>query len=313
MKAAQISKYGGSEVVEINTNVEKPSLKTEQVLVEVYAASLNPIDYKIRLGYLKQMVPLNFPVTLGGDFSGVITQVAEVSDFKVGDKVFGSAILLNGGSGSLAEFAAANTKNIALKPNLVDHLQAASLPLVGASAIQALEEHIKASSGQKILIHGGAGGIGSIAIQLAKLHEAYVVTTVKKDDETFVKGLGADEVIDYQTQNFEDQVSDLDAVFDMVGGEVTNKSFKVLKKGGVLVSMVGQPDDNLAKQYKVTAIGQMTNTNDEKLKRLAELVNLGKIHPQVDKVFPLGQVREAFDYLEKEHPRGKVVINIHLQ
>lgn len=309
MKAAQISKYGGSEVIEVS-DVEKPALKTGQVLVEVHAACLNPVDYKIRLGYLQQMMPLSFPATLGGDFSGVITSVSEdVLDFKTGDEVFGSAIVLNGGSGSLAQFAAANAANLALKPKSVDHIQASSLPLVGASAIQAIEEHIKLSEGQRILIHGGAGGIGSIAIQLAKLHKAFVSTTVGRDDIEFVKKLGADEVIDYQTQKFENIVKDLDAVFDTVGGEATNKSFKALKKGGILVSMLGQPDEKLAKQYNITAIGQNTNTNAEKLKRLAELVDSGKLKPQVDKVFTLDQIRDSFDYLEKRHPRGKVVVN----
>ena len=311
MKVAQISKYGGSEVIEVRSDAEKPALKPGQVLVEIHAVSLNPVDYKIRLGYFQQMVPLDFPATLGGDFAGVVASVSkDVGDFKTGDEVFGSAIILNGGSGSLAQFAAANTKNISLKPKSVDHIQAASLTLVGASAIQAIEEHIKLSDGQRILIHGGAGGIGSIAIQLAKLHGAYVVTTVGGDDIEFVKKLGADQIIDYRSQNFESMVKDLDAVFDTVGGEVTTKSFQVLKKGGILVSMLGQPDEELAKQYKVTAIGQNTNTSAEKLKRLAELVDSGKMHPQVDKVFPLDQIREAFDYLENGHPRGKVVINL---
>lgn len=311
MKAAQINKYGGSEVIEINEDAEKPSLKQGQVLVEVHAASLNPVDSKLRAGFLKEMVSLTFPVTLGGDFSGTVVEVGEdVFDFNVGDGVFGQAIVLNGGSGTLAQFVATNAANTALKPKSLDYTKSASLPLAGTSAIQGVEEHIKVSEGQKILIHGGAGGIGSLAIQIAKLHGAYVATTTSYETEEFVKNLGADEVIDFKSQDFSEILKDFDGVFDTVGKDVTNKSFKVLKKGGILVSMLGAPDPELAKQLEATAIGQGTVTDTQKLNRLTELIDIGKLKPQVDKVFSLEQIRQAFDYLEKEHPKGKVVISI---
>jgi len=311
MKAVQINTYGGNEVLEINENAAKPSITTGQVLVEVHAASLNPVDGAIRAGYLKEMVPLSFPATLGGDFSGVVTELGEaVSDFKVDDPVYGQAILLNGGSGSLAQFVAANTVNTARKPQNVNYVEAAALPLAGVSALQALEEHIKLEPGQKILIHGGAGGIGTIAIQLAKSLGGYVATTVRADHKNYVKELGADQVIDYQNEAFEEMLKEFDAVLDTVGGETTNKSFKVLKKGGILVSMLGQPDPELAEKYGVTAIGQSTNTNTQHLNRLAELIDGGKIKVQVDKVFPLEQAREAFKHLEEGHPRGKVAMKI---
>jgi len=303
MKAVQIKSYGGNEVLEIK-DIDKPALKNGQVFVEIHAASLNPIDYKLRSGILKEWMPLTFPATLSGDFAGKVVET--------GEKVFGSCIVLNGGSGALAQFAACNISNMTPMPKHTDFTQAASLPLVGASSIQALEEHMNLSQSQKILIHGGAGGIGSIAIQLAKLHGAYIATTVRKEHEEFVKGLGADQVIDYETQDFSEIITDFDAVFDCVGGQVTNKSFKVLKKGGILISMLGQPDEALVKKYGVTGIGQFTKTTSEKLKRLANLVDEGKIKPQVDKVFPLEQIRQAFDYLEHGHPRGKVVISINM-
>jgi len=311
MKAAQYNKYGGPEVIEINQNAPNPSAGSGQVLVEVYAASLNPFDWKLRNSYMKEMIALQFPVTLGGDFSGVVVAIGEgVYEFKIGDEVYGQALVINGGSGACAEFAAAKDLNIAHKPKSINHIEAASLPLVGASAIQVLEEHIKLKSGQKILIHGGSGGIGTIAIQLAKSKGAYVATTVGTENVEFAKGLGADEVIDYKTQKFEDLLKDFDAVFDTVGGETLEKSFEVLKRGGVIVSMLGAPNPELAKQYNVTAIGQMTNTNAKRLTRLAELVDNGTIKAQVDKVFPLDETREAFEYLEKGHPRGKVVVKI---
>ncbi len=310
MKAAQINQYGGVEVIGV-TEVEKPSLKEDQILVEVYTASINPADYKLREGAFKQYAPLQFPATLGGDFAGVVTQLGEgVSEFKVGDEVFGSSLILNGGSGAFAQILSANTKNSALKPQSLDFTQAAALPLVGSSAVQALEEHIKLQSGQRILIHGGAGGIGHIAIQLAKSLGCYVATTVGTDDMDFVKGLGTDEIIDYQTQDFSEILKDFDAVFDTVGGDVTEKSFKVLKKGGTIVSMLGQPNPDLAKHLGVTAIGQNTETNTVHLSRVRELVDKGQIKVHVDKVFPLEKVQEAFKYLEEDLKQGKVVLKI---
>lgn len=311
MKAVQINSYGGAEVLEINENAPKPNLSKNQVLVEVHGASINPIDYKIRAGFLKEMVPLQFPATMGGDFAGIIIGLGEGgTGLKAGDEVFGSAIVLNGGSGAFAQILAANIGNTALKPKDVDFVQAAALPLVGASAIQALEEHIKLQNGQKILITGGAGGIGTIAIQLAKSLGAYVATTVGSKDIEYVRSLGADEVIDYSAQAFEQVLVDYDSVFDTVGGETSDKSFQVLKKGGVIVSMLGAPNAELAEQYGAVAIGQNTDTNTETLNRLAELVMNGKIKVQVDKVFPLEEAKEAFKHLEEGHPQGKVVLQV---
>ncbi len=310
MKAVQINKYGGSEVLVISDTL-KPALKQGQILVENYAASINPIDWKIRAGYLQKMAPIPLPVTLGGDFAGKILEVGEgVTEFKVGDSVYGQAIILNGGSGSMAEFVAVNRANTALKPQSTSYEEAGALPLAGVSAVQALEEHIKLQKHQKILIHGGAGGIGHMAIQIAKALGAYVATTVSTNDIEFVKSLRADEVIDYKTQKFEDQPSDFDAVFDTVGGETTDRSFKVLKKGGTIVSMLGQPNQELAQKYAVTAIGQGTQTDTAHLNRLTELVYSGKIKVNVDKVFPLAQVVEAFKYQEEIHPQGNVAIRI---
>ena len=323
MKAVQINNYGDKEVLEVNENASQPVLEEGQLLIEVKAASINPFDVKLRAGYMKDAIPLQFPFTMGGDYSGVVKEVngppasamsealrAGVSDFQVGDEVYGQAIALGTGSGSFAELAAANGANTAKKPHSIGFEQAAALPLVGSSAVQALEDHIKLESSQKILIHGGAGGIGHIAIQLAKSVGAYVATTVSTDDISFVKELGADEVIDYKTQKFEELLKDYDAVYDTVGGETTNKSFAVLKQGGIFVSMLGEPDKNLAQEHGVTVIGQGTKINTEHLSRLAQLVDDGKITASVDKVFPLEEVKEAFGYQEEVHPRGKVVLKI---
>lgn len=310
MKAAQIKNYGGPEVIEI-TDIDKPAIKEGQVLVEVYAASLNPFDYKVRSGAYQKFIPLALPYTPGGDFSGVIIQLGrDVLDFRVGDEVYGSANVADGASGSLAEDAAANVAQAAHKPKKTNHAEAAASVLVGISAIQALDDHLKLNKGQKILIHGGAGGIGHIAIQYAKHLGAYVATTVRRVDEDFVKALGADEVIDYQNQNFENIIKDYDGVFDTVGGNAYTKSFQVLRKGGILVSMTEQPNEELAKQYAVQAIYQSSEINNKSLGKLAELIDKSVLKVHIVKEFPLAQTAEAFKHLETGHPRGKVVIKI---
>jgi alcohol dehydrogenase len=312
MKSAQITRYGNnSEVIEIN-EVTMPNLSAGKVLVNIKIAGINPIDWKIREGYMQQMIHLQFPSTLGMDFSGVIKQVGEdvSSDFKQGDEVYGQAGVPSGGSGAFSELALANATNIAHKPKRLSHTQAAALPLVGVSAWQALVEHIGLSKGQKILIHGGAGGIGSIAIQLAKNLGAHVATTVSSDDKQFVQDLGANEVIDYKTQTFEDLVHDYDAVFDTVGGETYTRSFRVLRKGGIIVSMLEQQNSELMEQFGVKAVSQFTQVNTERLSKLAEWVDQNKVNIHIDKTFSLDEVGKALDYLRDIHPRGKIVLAI---
>lgn len=307
MKAAQINKYGGSEVVEINNNAPKPAVLPGQLLVEVYAAGVNPIDWKIREGY----IPLKFPATLGGDFSGVVADVGEdVLGFKKGLEVYGYASILGGGSGSFAEFVSVDAKAMALKPKNITHVEAGALPLTGVSAWQSLVDHIGISRGEKILIHGGAGGIGSIAIQLSRHLGVYVATTVSAKDMQYVKELGADEAIDYKNQKFEDMLHNYDAVFDTVGSETYIRSFKVLRKGGIIVSMLEQPRPELMEQYGVKAIGQLTQVNSERLSKLAELVDQRVIKVNVGKTFPLEQAGEALVYLQSGHPQGKVVLKM---
>jgi alcohol dehydrogenase len=311
MKSAQINKYGSSEVIEINQSTSEPTVSSGKVLVIIKAAGINPADWKIREGGLQQLVSLQFPSTLGVDFSGVIKQIGEgisPSDFKQGDEVYGQAGVINGGSGAFAEMALANTESIANKPKRLSHAEAAGLPLVGVSAWQALVENIGLSKGQKILIHGGAGGIGSIAIQLAKYLGADVATTVSINDKQFVQELGADQVIDYKTQTFEDLLHDYDAVFDTVGDETYRRSFKVIKKGGVIVSMLDQPDSELMNQYGVKAIFQFTQADRERLTKLTQWVDENNIRVNVEKTFLLDEAGKALDYQKDVHPRGKVVL-----
>jgi alcohol dehydrogenase len=313
MKSAQIRSYGGSEVVEISQRTPAPSDPSAgKVLVTIKAAGVNPSDWKLREGFFKQMVPLQFPTTLGMDFSGVIEKVgaSTSSDLKQGDEVYGQAGVMAGGSGAFAEMALAKVDKIAHKPKTQSHEQAAGLPLVGVSAWQALVETIGLGKGQKILIHGGAGGIGSISIQLAKHLGAYVATTASTNDIQFVKeDLGADEVIDYKTQTFENVLPhDFNAVFDTVGGETYTRSFKVLKRGGNIVSMLEQPVQELMDKFGVKAVYLFTQANRERLTRLAEWVDQNNVRVNVEKTFPLDEAREALDYQKDVHPRGKIVL-----
>lgn len=309
MKAVQINGYGDNSVVALNEKAAMPEVSTGKVLVEIYAAGVNPVDWKIREGYLKEMMPLVFPATLGSDFSGVVTEVGEgVTNVKQGDEVYGMANAMTGGS--FAEFALVDAKALSLKPTKVTHTEASSLPLVGLSAWQALVDQIRLSKGQKILIHGGAGGIGTIAIQLAKHFGAYVATTASKKDTDYVKGLGADEVIDYQNEKFEEKLEEYDAVFDTAGGEAYQKSFQVVKEGGIIVSIVEQPNEELIRKHKVSAKSQFTQPNADQLTKLASLVDNGTIKPHIDKSFSMGQAEEAFAYQQTGRPQGKVIITI---
>jgi NADPH:quinone reductase-like Zn-dependent oxidoreductase len=308
MKAAQINQYGGKEVVTLNQDTLKPSPSTDQVLVEVKAAGVNPFDITVREGNARQMAELNFPATLGGDVAGVVAEVgSDVTGFEVGQEVYGQAGALSG-QGSFAEFTPVAAKQLATKPKSVDFQTAAALPLVAASAYQALVDHMNLQAGQKILIHGGAGGIGSIAIQLAKHLGAYVATTAKDAEADFVKSLGANEVIDYTSQDFSNILSDYDAVFDTVGCETNQKSYNILKTGAAFVSMIEQPDEAKVAEKQLNYTTQFTRVTTERLTKIAEHVDNGLVKAKLDKTFSLEQAAEALEHLKTGSPKGKVVI-----
>jgi NADPH:quinone reductase-like Zn-dependent oxidoreductase len=310
MKAAQISEYGGRDVIQVNENVSRPMPEDGQVLIEVVAAAVNPFDVKVREGQVKDFITLKFPATLGGDVAGIVAEIGPgVTGFRIGDEVFGSANAA-GGQGSFAEFTPAKAETLALKPKSVDFITAAALPMSTVSAYQALVEHMNLQPNQKILIHGGAGGIGSQAIQIAKNIGAYVATTASTKETDFVKELGADEAIDYKSQDFSQLLNNYDAVFDTVGGETNAKSYTILKPGGTLVSMVQPPDEALVKQSDITYVLQQSRTITERLTKIAEMVDDGKLKVNIDKVFSLDQAAQAVEHLKSNHPRGKVVIKI---
>lgn len=310
MKAAQITEYGDASVVQVN-DIPVPVPAAGQVLVEVHASSLNPFDTTLRAGYMKDSLPLQFPVTLGGDIAGIVTGLGDgVDGVAIGDAVYGQAIVVAGNSGAFAEFAATKAGQVAAMPAALSFEEAAALPLVGSSAVQALKHHIKLQPGQKIFIHGGAGGIGSLAIQIAKHIGAYVATTATGDNIEFVKNLGADEVIDYKVQDFSQILEGYHAVYDTVGHDDFVKSLDILQPGGIAVSMIAQPDEAKAAKLGVTAMMQFTQVTTQVLDELRELVDAGVVHPQINQTFPLERIQEAFVARENSNGRGKIVLQV---
>lgn len=310
MKAARIQDYGDANVIKV-VDIDTPTPNNGQVLVKIRAASLNPFDTMVRAGFVKDMIPLQLPITLGGDIAGVVTEVgADISTFKVGDAVYGQASAVAGNSGAFAEFAITMPSQIARMPRNLTPVEAGAMPLVGVSALQALTEHLNLTSGQKIFIHGGSGGIGSIAIQIAKHLGAFVATTATGPGIDLVKSLGADIVIDYKTEEFANSLSDFDAVFDTVGGDDFVTAYKILKRGAVAVSMISPGNAELAESAGITSVHQMTRVTTDKLNALRELIESGIVTPRVGKVFPLSDVQAAFTARESGNVQGKIVLEI---
>lgn len=310
MKAALINEYGGEDVMTVVSDIAQPTANAGHVVVAVHASSANPFDWKVREGMMKDFITLEMPAILGGDVAGVVAEIGEnVTGFEVGQEVYGMANSA-GGHGAFAEFTSVSAKQLVPKPSSVDFVTAAAIPLTGVSAYQALVDSMNLQSGQKILIHGGAGGIGSFAIQLAKHIGAYVATTALAADADYVKGLGADEVIDYTSQDFSTILQDYDAVFDLVGGESNTKSYGILKSGGAMVSMVMPADEALVAEHGVVYTKQNSKSTVERLTAIATLVDQGHLKVNVDKVFTLDEAPEALEYLKVGHPRGKVVIQV---
>ncbi|MDA3838821.1 MAG: NADP-dependent oxidoreductase [Candidatus Delongbacteria bacterium] len=306
MKAAIIKEYGA--VVEI-TDVPQPKLIDDSILIEVYAASINPIDNLVRAGYMKDMMPISFPYIMGYDVSGVVLEVGDkVRKFKKGDEVFSRPNQMQ--AGSIAEYIVIKEEEVALKPSNISHEEAASIPLAGLTAWQALTTKGNLQKGQKVLIHAGSGGVGSLAIQMAKHLGAEVATTTSAVNSEMVKNLGADVVIDYKTQKFEEELSDYDLVFDLMGGEILNNSFKVLKKGGSLVSIKGQDTEGLAEKYGVSFEVFFMWPSGEMLSQLGQLISDGVLKPNIDRKYPIELTQEAYDYLQTGRAKGKIVIQV---
>lgn len=304
MKAAIITDYDTE--IEI-ADIDAPELRDDSVLIAVHAASVNPIDYILQSGAMKDQIPLEFPHVMGFDVSGVITEVGkDVTGFKIGDAVFARANQQD--AGAVAQVARVKANEMALKPDNISHAEAASVPLAGLTAWQALITKGKLKKDDKVLIHAGSGGVGTLAIQIAKHIGAHVATTCSPRNADLVRDLGADIVIDYKTQTFEDELSGYAMVFDMVGGETLNRSFKVLKKGGTLVSIKGQDTDDLAAEYGVRFEWFFMEPDGPMLAELSKLIEDGTVKTVIDSTYPMSDTVEAYKALKDGHAVGKIVI-----
>ena len=308
MKAVRIHNYGHGEVLAYE-EAPMPEIAPNEVLVRVVAVSVNPVDWKIREGYLKQMIPYPLPLTLGWDVSGIVDDVgAEVTRFKVGDAVYSRPDIKR--NGTYAEYVAIREDEIAHKPKTISHVEAASLPLAGIAAWEALFTAAQLKAGQTVLIHAGSGGVGSLAVQLAKSCGARVIATVSGRNLAFVESLGADQLIDYQTQKFADVVDKVDVVFDTLGGAVQESSWSVLKPGGMLVSIVSPPSEEKAKSLGVRSAFVFIEPNSRILDELAALVDTGKVRPVIGAEFALQDVVKAHALSETGRSVGKIVLYV---
>lgn len=303
MHAIRIHAFGGPEVLKDDV-VPLPQPKDDEVLVRIHAASVNPIDAKIRSGARGDADAL--PITLGRDLSGVIESCGPaVQNIRAGDAVFA---LLGWDRGSYAQHVAVKAVEMAPKPANLSHIEAAAVPLAALTAWQGLVEHGGLASGQRVLIHGGAGGVGHFAIQIAKAKGAWVATTCGVDDLDFVHKLGADQAIDYKAQKFEEALKDIDLVFDLIGGETQEKSFQVLRHGGALISTLQEPDKAKALAKAAKIAHYMAQPNAAQLAEIGRLIEAGKIKPVIAATYPLAQAAQAQGALKNQHVRGKVVL-----
>ncbi len=332
MRAWAIAKYGDNSVVKLMT-LPPPEIGDNEVLIQIKAASINPVDFKIRDGKLRFILSYKLPLILGNDCSGTIVKTGlKVSKFKIGDAVYTRPHKER--IGTLAEFIAVHEDAIAHKPKNLSFEEAASLPLVGLTSWQALLTRANLKKGDRVFIPAGSGGVGTFAIQLAKHFGAYVITNTSSKNLEFVKSLGADEVIDYTVEDFSKQIKDIDIVFDTMGGETQRKAFSVLRDGGTLISIVGPPTAEFAKEVGANKAVQIlahlasftvrwrARSKNAKykflfmlpdgngLEEIRTLVEAQVIRPIVDRVFPFDKANEALAYVETGRARGKVVVSV---
>ena len=330
MKAAYINRYGNINDVQLGEQ-STPVLTENDVLIKVHAASINPLDLRVLEGEFKAILPVQFPFILGNDFAGTVVQIgSNVTQFKIGDEVYAKT----DSNGAFAEYTVAQQSSLALKPQNISMELAASLPLVSLTAWQALVEIAKVKAGQKVLIHAGSGGVGSIAIQLAKHLGATVATTTSGKNIRWVKELGADTIIDYKTTDFEQVLKDYDVVLDTQGGKTLEKSLNILKRGGRIISISGPPDRefaeaihanwllkciipllswsirNKAKKKGITYSFLFMQPNGQQLSEISKLVESGNINPIVDKTYAFTEIKDAFQYVNTGRAKGKVVLKI---
>jgi NADPH:quinone reductase-like Zn-dependent oxidoreductase len=308
MKAIRIHEFGGPDVLELE-DIDVPQPAANQVLIKVYASSVNPVDQKIVAGESQAKFPTKFPLTIGWDVSGVIEQTGkQVHGFRVGDEVYGRPFPTQ--NGAFAEYVVINADEIALKPTSIDHLQAAAVPLAGLTAWQGLFKFGQLAKEQRVLIHAASGGVGSFAVQFAKWKGAYVIGTASADNISFIKQLGADEAIDYKNERFEEQVQDVDLVFDLIGGETQQRSLGVIKAGGRLVTTVMPEFKDEAKEKNIHLDGFTAQSYPDDLRQIAGLIDNGIVNPVVSAIMSLEEAKQAEMLSAKKSGRGKIVIKV---
>lgn len=332
MKAYTISRYSKEDKLQLK-EVPKPVAKENEVLIQIHSASINQLDIKLKSGEFKLLLPYKFPLILGHDVAGTIVDVgSKIRHFKIGDEVFARPADFS--IGTFAEYIPVNENDIALKPKNISMEEAASVPLVSLTVWQAFVEKAKLTKGQKVFIQAGSGGVGTIAIQLAKHLGAIVATTTSASNFELVKNLGADVVIDYKAQGFENILKDYDLAFISQDVKTLEKSLRILKPGGKVISISGPPDTGFAKEFglpwfmktviyflskRVTGQAKKLNidysflfmqANGKQLSDIAKLIEKDIIHPVIDKVFPFEQMNEAMSYISSGRAKGKVVVNI---
>lgn len=304
--AWRVNEFGPPEILKFE-RIPRPEPGSGEVLVKVEAAGVGPWDGWIRAG--KSALPQPLPLTPGSDLSGEIVAMGTgVSEFRVRDQVYG--VTNPRFIGAYAEYAVASAGMVSIKPSLLSHIEAASVPVVSVTAWQALFDQAELKAGQTVVIHGAAGNVGSYAVQLAHRAGLKTIATVATDDISFVRNLGANTVIDYRTQRFEEEVRDADAVIDLVGGETQNRSFQVLRRGGKLISAVSPPDQHLAERHGVAAAFFLVNVTSQYLAKIARLIDAGELRTKPVTVLPLADAREAHFMLEgvRPQPKAKIVL-----
>jgi NADPH:quinone reductase-like Zn-dependent oxidoreductase len=308
MLAVRIHHYGKRDALSLD-DIPVPETGPDELLVRVVAASVNPVDWKVREGYLAQMIPHRLPLTLGWDLSGVVQAVgSDVQDWQPGDAVFSRPDLAR--DGSYAEFIAVRALECARKPRTISHVEAASLPLAGITAWEAMVTTARVQAGQRVLVHAGSGGVGSLAIQILKHLGATVIATTSGRNRTLVESLGADQVVDYTTTRFLDAVEPVDAVFDTLGGQVQEESWAILRPGGIQVSIISPPDEEKARARGLRGAFVFIGPNAPVLEQLAALVDGGKLRPIVGAEFALRDIAQAHALSESGRAVGKIVLYV---
>jgi NADPH:quinone reductase-like Zn-dependent oxidoreductase len=311
MKAVRIHEYGNAEVLRYE-DAPEPTVGDDDVVIKVMGTSVNPVDWKIREGHLKGLITYEMPFIPGWDVSGVVHAVGpKASVFKVGDEVYSRPDI--GRNGTYAEYVAVRESEVARKPKTISHLEAGSLPLAGITAWEAIVAVGKVAAGQRVLVHAASGGVGSLAVQIAKACGAFVIGTASGVNRELVESLGVDEFIDYQTQNLATATKDIDVVFDTIGGSTQDDSWSVMAKGGILISIVSQPSEEKAKEMGVRSSYLFIGPNVDALNELAALVDSGQLHPVIAAEFALEDVKLAHALSESGRAKGKIVLRVGSQ